>query len=37
MELKRISLAIENDLIEQFDALVARAGKGNRSEAIRDL
>ena len=37
MELERISLAIEKDLIEQFDALVARAGKGNRSEAIRDL
>jgi len=37
MEPDRISLAIEKDLIERFDALVARAGKGNRSEAIRDL
>jgi CopG family nickel-responsive transcriptional regulator len=37
MELERISLAIEKDLIGRFDALVARAGKGNRSEAIRDL
>lgn len=37
MELERISLAIERDLIERFDALVGRAGKGNRSEAIRDL
>ncbi len=37
MELDRISLAIEKDLVERFDALVARAGKGNRSEAVRDL
>jgi CopG family nickel-responsive transcriptional regulator len=37
MELERISLAIESDLIERFDALVERAGHGNRSEAIRDL
>jgi CopG family transcriptional regulator, nickel-responsive regulator len=37
MDLERISLAVEKDLIERFDALVARAGKGNRSEAIRDL
>jgi CopG family nickel-responsive transcriptional regulator len=37
MELERISLAIEKDLIERFDTLVARAGRGNRSEAIRDL
>ena len=37
MELERISLAIEQELIERFDALVARSGKGNRSEAIRDL
>jgi CopG family nickel-responsive transcriptional regulator len=37
MELERISLAIEKDLIARFDALVARSGKGNRSEAIRDL
>lgn len=37
MDLERISLAIDKDLIERFDALVARAGRGNRSEAIRDL
>ena len=37
MELERASLAIEKDLLERFDALVERAGKGNRSEAIRDL
>lgn len=37
MDLERISLAVERDLIERFDALAARAGKRNRSEAIRDL
>jgi len=37
MDLERISLAVEKDLIERFDALVARAGQGNRSEAVRDL
>ena len=37
MDLDRISLAIEKELIDRFDALVARSGKGNRSEAIRDL
>lgn len=37
MDLERISLAIEKDLIERFDALVTRAGRGNRSEAVRDL
>lgn len=37
MELERVSLAIEKDLIKRFDTLVDRAGKGNRSEAIRDL
>jgi CopG family nickel-responsive transcriptional regulator len=30
-------LAIEKRLIERFDALIARDGKANRSEAIRDL
>lgn len=36
-ELERVSVAIEKPLIERFDALVARDGKANRSEAIRDL
>ena len=36
-DLERVSLAIEKSLIEQFDALVERDGKANRSEAIRDL
>jgi len=37
MQPERISLAIDRDLIEQFDAVVARGKKANRSEAIRDL
>ncbi len=37
MELERVSLAIEKDLIERFDALVGRQGQRNRSEAMRDL
>jgi len=36
-DLERVSLAIEKNLIERFDALVERDGKANRSEAIRDL
>lgn len=36
-ELERVSVAIEKALIDRFDALVARDGKANRSEAIRDL
>ena len=36
-ELERVSLAIEKELIERFDALIGRDGKANRSEAIRDL
>ena len=36
-DLERVSLAIEKDLIERFDALIARDGKASRSEAIRDL
>ena len=37
MDLERVSVAVERDLIARFDSLIARAGKGNRSEAIRDL
>jgi CopG family transcriptional regulator, nickel-responsive regulator len=37
MELERVSLAIEKDLLGQLDRLLARRGLGNRSEAIRDL
>jgi len=35
--IERVSLAIERDLLSRFDAMVARTGHGNRSEAIRDL
>jgi CopG family transcriptional regulator, nickel-responsive regulator len=36
-DLERMSVSIEKELIERFDALVARDGKASRSEAIRDL
>ncbi len=37
MELERITIAIEKDLVDRLDEIVARSGSGNRSEAIRDL
>jgi CopG family nickel-responsive transcriptional regulator len=37
MELERVSLAIEKDLLRRFDALLERRRLGNRSEAMRDL
>jgi CopG family nickel-responsive transcriptional regulator len=37
MELERVSLAIERDLLKRFDALLERRDLGNRSEAVRDL
>jgi len=33
----RIGVAIDGDLLDQFDALLARQGYPNRSEAFRDL
>lgn len=36
-DLSRIGVAIDTDLLEQFDALIARRGYTNRSEAFRDL
>jgi CopG family transcriptional regulator, nickel-responsive regulator len=36
-EKERVSLAIEPELLAEFDALVERSGHGNRSEAVRDL
>jgi CopG family nickel-responsive transcriptional regulator len=36
-ELSRIGVAIESDLLAKFDALIARRGYTNRSEAFRDL
>jgi len=36
-ELSRIGVAIDADLLEKFDQLIARRGYTNRSEAFRDL
>jgi len=36
-ELSRIGVAIDADLLEKFDALIASRGYDNRSEAFRDL
>jgi CopG family transcriptional regulator, nickel-responsive regulator len=36
-ELSRIGVAIDTDLLEQFDSLIAKRGYTNRSEAFRDL
>lgn len=36
-DLCRIGVAIDAELLAQFDALIERRGYGNRSEAIRDL
>ena len=36
-ELSRIGVAIDSDLLEKFDALIASRGYTNRSEAFRDL
>jgi CopG family nickel-responsive transcriptional regulator len=35
--LVRFSVAIEEELMDRFEALLARGGQANRSEAIRDL
>jgi CopG family nickel-responsive transcriptional regulator len=36
-ELSRIGVAIDSDLLDKFDRLIARRGYTNRSEAFRDL
>jgi CopG family transcriptional regulator, nickel-responsive regulator len=36
-ELSRIGVAIDSDLLNQFDQLIAKRGYTNRSEAFRDL
>jgi CopG family nickel-responsive transcriptional regulator len=36
-ELSRIGVAIDSDLLEKFDELIAHRGYSNRSEAFRDL
>jgi CopG family nickel-responsive transcriptional regulator len=35
--LSRIGIAIDSDLLKQFDRLISRSGYTNRSEAFRDL
>jgi CopG family transcriptional regulator, nickel-responsive regulator len=35
--IERIGVSLENDLLEQFDQLIAQKGYATRSEAIRDL
>lgn len=36
-ELARIGIAIPEELLEEFDRLIARRGYATRSEAVRDL
>jgi CopG family nickel-responsive transcriptional regulator len=36
-ELARIGIAISQDLLEEYDDLIAKRGYTNRSEAFRDL
>ena len=36
-ELTRTGVSIEEDLLKQFDRVIAKRGYKNRSEAIRDL
>jgi CopG family transcriptional regulator, nickel-responsive regulator len=36
-ELTRTGVSIEEDLLQQFDKVIAKRGYRNRSEAIRDL
>jgi CopG family nickel-responsive transcriptional regulator len=36
-ELSRIGVAIDSDLLQKFDELIAKRGYTNRSEAFRDL
>lgn len=35
--MRRLTISVEDGLADQFDALVAQKGYGNRSEAFRDL
>jgi CopG family nickel-responsive transcriptional regulator len=36
-QLSRIGVSLEEDLLEEFDRLIAKRGYQNRSEAFRDL
>ena len=35
--MERFTISIDEDLAQEFDALIARRGYSNRSEAVRDL
>lgn len=35
--MQRVTISLDNDLAQAFDALVAQRGHANRSEAVRDL
>lgn len=35
--IERVGIAIERELLEQFDKLISAKGYSNRSEAVRDL
>ena len=37
MDVQRIGISLESDLLEQFDHLIKEKGYSNRSEAVRDL
>ena len=37
MDVQRIGISLESDLLEQFDHLIREKGYSNRSEAVRDL
>lgn len=36
-QLSRTGVSLEDDLLKEFDRLIAKRGYGNRSEAFRDL
>lgn len=36
-QVSRTGVSLEDDLLQEFDRLIARRGYQNRSEAIRDL
>ncbi len=37
MSIKRFGISLDSSLLKNFDALIAKKGYSNRSEAIRDL
>jgi CopG family transcriptional regulator, nickel-responsive regulator len=37
VELERVTITMERELVEKLDRMIERSGQANRSEAIRDL